>query len=91
MARKNKKKVVADDNNENDDDDIETPADNDTPLVAKPRNDAFTGLLAITLLALGVAVVLLYADADSLTGQSLANPPVTLPPLGSETAAAPPG
>ena len=34
--------------------------------VVKPRNDAYTGLLAISFLALLAATVLMALDADSL-------------------------
>jgi hypothetical protein len=40
--------------------------------VARPRNDAYTGLLAISFLALVGACVLLYLEYDSYGGQ---NPP----------------
>src|SRR5437764_14035511 len=37
-----------------------------TEVVEKPRNDAYTGLLAISFLALLAATVLMAMDADSL-------------------------
>src|SRR6478736_9060953 len=37
-----------------------------TEVVEKPRNDAYTGLLAISFLALLAAAVLMAMDADSL-------------------------
>jgi hypothetical protein len=37
-----------------------------TEVVVKPRNDAYTGLLAISFLALIGASVMMYLDADSL-------------------------
>lgn len=38
----------------------------DTEVRAKPRNDAYTGLLAISFLALVAATVLIVLDADQL-------------------------
>ncbi|HKB39688.1 MAG TPA: hypothetical protein VKD72_24845 [Gemmataceae bacterium] len=38
-------------------------------VVVKPRNDAYTGFLAISFLALLAATVLMALDADELTKQ----------------------
>ncbi len=69
-------------------DDADDAPDDAEVLVAKPRNDAYVGLLAITFLALATAAGLIYTDAESLAAQSLSPPTFSVPPLGSATAPA---
>ncbi len=45
------------------------------------RNDAYTGMLLISLLCLVAATVLLMLDAGDMTASPLANPSVAVPPL----------
>jgi hypothetical protein len=49
----------------------------------RPRNDAYTGMLAITLVALIAACVFFYLDHAALTEQSVQAPGVTVPALGA--------
>jgi hypothetical protein len=54
-----------------------------TEAVVQPRNDAYTGLLAISFLALVGASVMMYLDAESL---GKAPPPLKLPDVPGTTA-----
>ena len=49
------------------------------PTVPKTRNDVFTGLAALSLLALIGAAVFFYQDHDATALKSLAAPAVTVP------------
>ena len=54
------------------------------------RNDAYTGMLLISLVCLVAATVLLLLDSGDMTASPLANPTVTVPALVTPTAAAAP-
>ncbi len=86
MARKKKSK------RRDDDDEDDLPADptdetesfaDDQPRRRKPKDDAWTGLLAIALLGLIGATVLFYLDHAALSGQQVSPPSFTLPGLGA--------
>ena len=85
-APKKKKKKVAPREEEYDDlDEIEEDLDEevveDDP--DRPRNDAYTGMLVITLVALIAACVFFFLDHAALTEQSVQAPSVTVPALGT--------
>lgn len=75
-----------------DDDDFEDGADGDdfddapAPRPAS-RNDAYTGMLLISLVCLVAASVLLMLDSDDMTASPLANPTATVPALVTPAAA----
>lgn len=69
--------AVADDDDDGDDD---RPS-----RTVKPRNDAFTGLLVITLLGLIASTVLLYLDHEELSAQTVSAPNVSVPALGAQS------
>jgi hypothetical protein len=75
--KKKKKKAVPRDE-EYDDLDDEVAADDPD----RPRNDAYTGMLVITLVALFAACVFFYLDHAALTAQPVQAPGVTVPELG---------
>ncbi|HVK17673.1 MAG TPA: hypothetical protein VM533_12055 [Fimbriiglobus sp.] len=56
--------------------------------LSRPRNDAYTGMLVITLVALIGACAFFFLDHAALTEQSVQAPSVTVPALGSAPAAA---
>ena len=62
MAKKNRR--------DDDDDDADLGA-------AKPKNDAYTGLLVLTLLAVIAGCVLMYLDHEVLAAQTLTAPNVS--------------
>jgi hypothetical protein len=49
----------------------------------RPRNDAYTGMLVITLASLIAACVFFFLDHGALTAQTVQAPSVTVPPLGA--------
>ena len=58
--------------------------------VAKPKNDAYTGMLAISFLALTVACVLLYLEYDSYGSTTPpASPNIDVPGVKASSAIAP--
>ena len=95
MARKKKrrdddepkKKKKAAPREEEYDDLDEAEEDLDEPLVeddpTRPRNDAYTGMLVLTLVALIGACVFFFLDHAALTEQSVQAPGVTVPALGA--------
>ena len=67
-----------------DDDDDENDNDDEMGAVKKKSgagNDAYTGLLAIALLAMVAACVLFFLDYSELSKQPLTAPNVTVPAL----------
>ena len=75
---KRKNAPVVDDDDEEDDDD-------EMGAIKKKSgagNDAYTGLLAIALLAMIAACVFFYLDHSELSSQPLTAPNVTVPALG---------
>ena len=67
-----------------DDDDDENDNDDEMGTVKKKSgagNDAYTGLLAIALLAMVAACVLFFLDHSELSKQPLTAPNVTVPAL----------
>lgn len=91
MAKK-KKRPIEDDDYDDDyteatrkrssRDDDDDPSEKPKP---KARNNAFTGMLAISLLALFAAATLFYLDFDALSG-TIPQPSVTVPELGAAVA-----
>ena len=75
--KKKQKKAVPRDE---DYDDLDEPADDDPD---RPRNNAYTGMLVITLVALIGACVFFFLDHAALTEQSVQAPSVTVPALGA--------
>ncbi len=67
------------------DDDV----DEDELAVPKPRSDVFTGLAALSLLALIGAAVFFYLDHEEMTKKSLAAPSFTVPAAATVSEAAP--
>ena len=63
--------------------DDEDDDDDDMPIRKKsgPGNDAYTGLLAIALLAMIAACVLFFLDHSELSSQPMSAPNVTVPAL----------
>lgn len=57
--------------------------------VPKPRSDVFTGLAALSLLALIGAAVFFYLDHEEMTKKSLAAPSYTVPAAATVTDAPP--
>ncbi|OWK36405.1 hypothetical protein [Fimbriiglobus ruber] len=53
------------------------------------RNDAYVGLLAITLLALIAASVMFYLDFTELSASPVQSPSFTVPGLGGSTSTTP--
>ena len=82
-APKKKKKKAAPREEEYDDldDDLDEEVVDDDP--DRPRNDAYTGMLVITLVALIAACVFFFLDHAALTEQSVQAPGVTVPALGT--------
>ena len=73
-----------------DDDDFEDEADDyDDAPAPRPasRNDAYTGMLLISLVCLIAASVLLFLDSEDMTASPLANPTATVPALVTPAAA----
>jgi hypothetical protein len=66
------------------DDDEEDYADDEDWQPAKPRvrNNAYTGLLALSFLCLAIAGVLLYLDFESLSA-TIPQPSASIPELGA--------
>lgn len=66
--------------------------DDDDEDEARPKkpsmNNAYTGLLGITFVALAAAAVIFYLDADELASQPVQAPSVTAPALGAAVAPA---
>lgn len=60
----------------------------DAPPKKKSREDAFTGLAAISLVALIIAAVMLYLDTSELGTAAPPQPSVNIPGLGEGRAAA---
>lgn len=80
----------SDDEYDDDDEDVgrnRGRKDDDEPKKpkVKVRNNAFTGMLAISLLALIVAATLFYLDFDALSG-TIPQPSVTVSDLGAAVA-----
>ena len=67
-------------------DEEEDDSESDAP---KPRSDVFTGLAALSLLALIGAAVFFYLDHDEMTKKSLAAPAFTVPAAAVVTDALP--
>lgn len=74
-----------------DDDDDDTPRrrapvddddDDDDGAPPKPGENAYTGMLVVTLLALIGACVLFYLHTDALSAQTVPQPPAVNTPLG---------
>jgi len=86
---KKKKKPVKAAVVEAEDDDL----DDDAAIIAKAKKqsgeNAYGGLLAITLIGFLAAAVLLYLDSSELSKKPLSPPSVSVPGLGSATAAPP--
>ena len=74
---KRKKAPVVDDDDEDDDDEMGA-----VKKKSGAGNDAYTGLLAIALLAMIAACVFFYLDHSELSSQPLTAPNVTVPALG---------
>lgn len=90
MARKKSKRRDDDEDDLPDDTSGEVESlDDGLPRRRKPKDDAWTGLLAIAFLALVGATVLFYLDHAALSAQQVSPPSFTLPGLGG--AAAQPG
>ena len=53
------------------------------PTAPKARSDVFTGLAALSLLALIGAAVFFYQDHEETVAKSLAAPAVTVPPAAT--------
>jgi hypothetical protein len=92
MARKRKPEPVEDE----DDDDLEddeprrparralgdqAEAEDDDP--SKPKDDAYTGLMVLALVALIGACVFWYLDHEALSGQQVSPPSVNIGGLGA--------
>ena len=75
---KRKNTPVVDDDDDDDDDDDEMCA---IKKKSGAGNDAYTGLLAIALLAMIAACVFFYLDHSELSSQPLTAPNVTVPAL----------
>ena len=84
-----KKKARAAEVEDEDEADAEVEDDGDDFVeLRKPsRNDAYTGMLLISLVCLLAATVLLMLDANDMTAAPLANPTVTVPALAAPAAA----
>jgi hypothetical protein len=83
-----KKKKKAAPRDEEYDDLDEADEDLDEDLAAdedpdRPRNDAYTGMLVITLASLIAACVFFFLDHGALTAQTVQAPSITVPPLGA--------
>lgn len=76
--RKPARSAVEDDDEEDDDDFDDSPP----PPRKKSKEDAFTGLLVISLVALIVAFVMIYLDTSELGTAAPQQPGVNLPGLG---------
>ena len=64
--------------------------ENDSELtVPKPRSDVFTGLAALSLIALIGAAVFFYLDHEEMTKKSLAAPTLTVPAAATVSDAPP--
>ena len=76
-----------------DDDDYEDDRDggHDDDFAPAPRkasrNDAYTGMLLISLVCLVAATVLLLLDSNDMTASPLANPDAKVPALATPVAA----
>lgn len=65
--------------------------EDDAPPPKKPSgNNAYTGLLVISLISLIAASVLLMLDAGDMKASPLSNPTVNVPALAAQPTAAPP-
>lgn len=96
MAKKNrkaddekpkKKKARAAEVEDEDEDDEGDDGDDFVELRKPSRNDAYTGMLLISLVCLLAATVLLMLDASDMTAAPLANPTVNVPALATPAAA----
>ena len=83
--KKKKKKAVPRDEEYDDLDEVEEDLDDEVAAddPDRPRNDAYTGMLVITLAALIAACVFFYLDHAALTEQTVQAPTVTVPALGT--------
>lgn len=82
-----KKKSRAAEIEDEDDAEVEDDGDDFVELRKPSRNDAYTGMLLISLVCLLAATVLLMLDANDMTAAPLANPTVTVPALAAPAAA----
>jgi hypothetical protein len=80
-APKKKKKKAAD---VDDDDDDRDDNEDDSPAIPKKpsKNDAYTGLLILSLLAFIVSSVFFYLDHTELSVTQVPQPSLTMPSLG---------
>jgi hypothetical protein len=82
--KKKKKKAVPRDEDYDDldeaEENLDEPVDDDPD---RPRNNAYTGMLVITLVSLLAACVFFFLDHAALTEQSVQAPSVTVPALGA--------
>lgn len=81
MARKKTK--PRDDDEDDDLPDDESAEQESLPRRPKPKDDAWTGLLALAFVGLVGATVLFYLDHAALTAQQVSPPSFTLPGLGA--------
>ena len=88
-SKKPKARPVEDDEDDFEDDDQDSGGDDLAPAKPPSRNDAYTGMLLISLLCLVTATVLLLLDSGDMTASPLSNPTVTVPALAAPTAAPP--
>jgi len=82
LPKKKRKPARSEADDEDDDDDYVPPK-------KKSKEDAFTGLAAISLVALIIAAVMLYLDTSELGTAAPPTPSVTVPGLGEGRAPAP--
>ena len=85
---KPKKKARAAEVEDEDEDDDGDDGDDFVELRKPSRNDAYTGMLLISLVCLLAATVLLWLDASDMTAAQLANPTVNVPALAAPAAPA---
>jgi hypothetical protein len=78
-----KKKAVRRD--EEEDEDLDEDLESDEP----SRNNAYTGILTISLVALIAACVIFYLDASELSSSPIPQPGISVPGLGEEKQALP--
>lgn len=83
--KKKKKKAVPREDEYDDLDEIEDDLDDEAAAddPDRPRNDAYTGMLVLTLVALLAACVFFVLDHAALTEQTVQAPAVTVPALGA--------
>lgn len=92
MARRRKPEPVEDDDDLEEEaprrsarravDEDDEPADD----LSRPRDDAYTGLLMIALVALIGACLFWYLDNEALSGQQISPPTVNVGGLGQQPA-----